>query len=336
MEWTDPKQLTPSQQTIIERAADSRCLVFGEAGSGKTHVLIQRIAKLLSVDALAPGREILLLTFGRETAAELRRRAVRAGGDVAYVRASTFDSFATSLLDSISPEGNWTGRSYDGRIEAATELICSDERAQRYLSRLKHVIVDEIQDLVGVRARFVLSLLGFTESGFTLLGDPAQAIYNFQLAGTKNEIGSDQLLDLVRGMFPGLETFALRDSFRALSDETRSPLQFGPMLAESDADYEYIRRELETILLRSDPAPLKFLGKPEGTTAVLCHTNAQALMVSKELFDKGVDHEYRRSLRRSSDTTLDRKSPWSGRCTTTFKSGAFRASHRRTRRAVCR
>ena len=38
------------------------------------------------------------------------------------------------------------------------------------------------------------------------------------------------------------------------------------------------------------------LGSRDGTIAVLCYTNAQALVFARELFRKGVAHEYRRSL----------------------------------------
>ena len=47
---------------------------------------------------------------------------------------------------------------------------------------MRHVLVDEIQDLVGPRAQLVMALLRLADAGFTLFGDPAQAIYGHQAA----------------------------------------------------------------------------------------------------------------------------------------------------------
>ena len=296
MDPTDRVPLTPTQKTVVDLPADSQSLVVGGAGTGKTHVLIERIAKLLSVDTLAAGHEILLLTFGRETAVELRRRATQAGGDAAYVRATTFDSFATGLLAYIDSEGSWRRGSYDARIESAEELIRSHKRAQTYISRLRHIVVDEIQDLVGVRAALVLTLLRFAGCGFTLLGDPAQAIYNFQLDDRERQRGSEALLDALRETYPGLVTFMLCKNYRAQTDQTRAPLRLGSMLARRDADFEGIRRELETHLISAKPAPLGLIDRRDGTVVALCYNNVQALFLSDDLFNRGIGHEYRRAL----------------------------------------
>ena len=271
--------------------------MIGGAGTGKTQVLIERIAKLVSVDGLASGDEVLVLTFGRETAAELRRRASAAGGNTAYVRVSTFDSFATALLAAVEPDGTWIKETYDTRIRSATRCIRDDQRAQRYLSRLRHIVVDEIQDLVSVRAEFVLTVLQYAKCGFTLLGDPAQAIFNFQLDGPKRERGSEPLFDSLRESYSSLEIYTLVDNFRAQTEQTRSPLEWGLLLGGRNADYGAIQYQLETLLLRAEPAPpLGILDRRGGTGAVLCYTNAQALLLSKELFSKEIAHEYRRAL----------------------------------------
>ena len=297
MQPPEPQRLTPTQQAVVDRPASAQSLVIGGAGTGKTQVLIERVAKLVSVDALAPGDEVLVLTFGRETAAELRRRASAAGGDAAYIRVATFDSFATGLLAAVEPDGTWTKKDYDPRIASANRCIRDDQRVQRYLSRLRHIIVDEIQDLVGVRAEFVLTLLQYAKCGFTLLGDPAQAIFNFQLNGPERERGSEPLFDSLRESFSSLGTYTLADNFRAQTEQTRSPLKLGLLLGGRNADYGAIQYQLETLLLRAEPAPpLGILDRRGGTGAVLCYTNAQALLLSKELFSKGVVHEYRRAL----------------------------------------
>ena len=65
------------------------------------------------------------------------------------------------------------------------------------MARYKHVVVDELQDLVGDRADLVRAVLELTGCGFTMLGDPAQGIYNFQLEGVDRRIGSAEFYQWV-------------------------------------------------------------------------------------------------------------------------------------------
>ena len=59
-----------------------------------------------------------------------------------------------------------------------------------YLGAMRHILIDEVQDLVGYRAEFVLALLEATDCGFTLFGDPAQSIYGFQLGKQDSDMTS--------------------------------------------------------------------------------------------------------------------------------------------------
>ena len=94
-------ELSPAQRTIVEAPADQRLLVLAAAGTGKTHVLVERIRRLVTEGDLAPGRELLVLSFTRSAVGELRRRIGSAGGRATLVRPITFDSFATAVLASL-------------------------------------------------------------------------------------------------------------------------------------------------------------------------------------------------------------------------------------------
>ena len=68
-----------------------------------------------------------------------------------------------------------------------TELLTGPRRddVRAFIGDRRHLIVDEFQDLPGVRGELVLRLLdllapsGAPGYGFTILSDPAQAIYGF-------------------------------------------------------------------------------------------------------------------------------------------------------------
>ncbi|WP_418606619.1 AAA family ATPase [Georgenia sp. SUBG003] len=71
--------------------------------------------------------------------------------------------------------------SFDARIRRALSEL-RDGSEPRILD-VAHLIVDEVQDIVGERADLVIEALRKLDddAGFTLLGDPMQAIYDFQL-----------------------------------------------------------------------------------------------------------------------------------------------------------
>lgn len=303
MTKTAEPQLTPEQAEIVHAGPESRLLVIAGAGCGKTHVLVARLQHLIAKHELSPGREILILSFSRAAVNEVRRRLKGVGGDVAYARAFTFDSFATRLLLERAPDGAWAQSSYDDRIRAATELLRSDADAKNYLAQYRHVMVDEIQDLVGVRADFVKVILDLV-SGFTLFGDPAQAIYNYQLQGRDRRPGSTTLFGWIRASYGTiLVERRLSTNFRALSHETREPFRIAAeRLADPSPDYVGIRRDLEDFLLSlasignaKAAVPLLLqLSRATGTTAILCRTNGEALLTSQTLRTAGVQHRLQR------------------------------------------
>ena len=143
-------QLTSDQIEIARAPIGVRQLVLAGAGTGKTFTLIERVKHLVEECGVSPGSGIFILSFTRAAIKEIKDRVREAGGDVGFVKARTFDSFASAMLRNIEDGGSWMSLGYDKRIAYVTKLNLEDE-----LRGYDHVIVDEIQDLVGVRAAFV-------------------------------------------------------------------------------------------------------------------------------------------------------------------------------------
>jgi hypothetical protein len=189
-----------SQESIVGAGPRESLLVLAPPGTGKTHVLIERLVYLLTQGRFAsPATELLVLSFTRATVAEVQRRLTErigasASDDLRYVAVTTFDAYATRVLAESGNErllhadavrGDET--SYDARIRSLAELLergggHQDQAVPASIASLRYLIVDEIQDLVGPRARLVLALIRIVHAnggGVLLLGDPAQAIYDF-------------------------------------------------------------------------------------------------------------------------------------------------------------
>lgn len=288
--------LTQEQQDIVDLPISAKVLVTAGPGTGKTHTLIARMAHLIQKNDVAPGQEMLVLSFSRAAVREIRKRCSDVGGDLAYVNVITFDSYATRLLSVIDPDGEWASQGYDGRVELAIKAIRTGQ-ADETLCGIKHILIDEIQDLVGIRAEFVKTLLANAKAGFGLFGDPAQGIYNFQLEdSSEREIGSAALYKWVRDNFGSeLSEGLITKNHRAFSKAAQTALWAGEKLNQRSPSfksiYDCLNSDLQALSLFGNQDDFaEKLKKAQGSTAVLCRKNGQALMLSRKLHEAQVEH----------------------------------------------
>ncbi len=85
------------QQTAVAHG-DGPAIVLAGPGSGKTHVIVERAVRLID-DGLARPEQLLVLTFSRKAASDLRRRlADRLRRSYASFPVTTFHAFCLSVL----------------------------------------------------------------------------------------------------------------------------------------------------------------------------------------------------------------------------------------------
>ncbi|WP_329365274.1 UvrD-helicase domain-containing protein [Streptomyces sp. NBC_00669] len=314
----DDPSLTSEQQAVVDQPWDVRLLVTAGAGAGKTHTLVRRLDALVGhadPDEAIEASELLVLSFSRAAVRDLRDRIARHGEHAQRVRVQTFDSWAYSLLTQAYPDGQWATLAFDERIRAATDAIEKGALESVEAGLPLHVIIDEVQDLVGVRREMVESLLDrlHESCGFTLVGDPAQAIYDFQIEDPEEYADrADLFLRWVRASYPDdLVELSLTQNFRAATPEARTALALGPAVQGigrapegADAAAERLHGELRELLLDvpdlgglTDAFTLDSLRSFPGTCAILTRDNRQALVLSELLHTRGVPHALQRSLR---------------------------------------
>ncbi|MFD6533284.1 UvrD-helicase domain-containing protein [Streptomyces sp. NPDC060184] len=313
--YVDSPPLSEEQQAVVDQPWDTRLLVTAGAGAGKTHTLVRRLDVLTGheEDALE-AREILVLSFSRAAVRELRERIARHAHSARRVRVQTFDSWALSVLRSEQPDRDWSASRFDERIREATEAVLRGAIEESEQGPPAHVVIDEVQDLVGDRRDMVETLLDrFQDScGFTVVGDGAQAIYGFQVEDEDARAAeTNYFFDWLRASYPDdLVELHLSGNHRTRTEEARTALALGPVLRDapsesdlSDAAGEDAHRRLVD-LLRScpsfgqldDPFTLGSLHSFPGTCAILCRDNRQALVLSDTLHALGVAHRTQRSL----------------------------------------
>lgn len=256
-------QLTDEQRLVADAPADARLLVVAGPGTGKTHTLVRRAAALGTADDM--GRTVLALSFTRAVVEEVRERARETGDQ--RVRAMTLDSFAARcVLD----RGETLEGGFDATVRRATELI---ESGAVPLD-LEHVLVDEIQDLVGPRGPFVLALLTQARCGFTLFGDPAQAIFDHESTEAERPF-----LERLTELEP-LDRLELTADHRRAGSDGVTPRPDVP-----GAIAEHLR-DLPRVSSTQQLATMARLAP--GTFAVLTRTNGEALDLAAQLVDLGV------------------------------------------------
>lgn len=289
---------TEDQRAVIERAPDMRVFVVAGPGAGKTWTLLQRAGKLTAEDGLEAA-DLLVLSFTRAVVAELRKRD-RTLADRSHIRPETFDSFATRLLAEHAEDDAWRSTGFDGRIAAATRLLESGA-ADATIERVQHLLLDEVQDLVGVRSGFVSALLRTHRGGFTAFGDPAQAIYD-------HERGRDDegFLEAIQKQFAD-ETLEIRGNKRASGQLAALATELRSVILERNGDgaADAVHRAFDELVTLGESSALgPQLLRARRAAAVLCRDNATALSLSEAFHRDGVAHHLRRG-------TTDRPvAPW--------------------------
>ncbi|WP_138416177.1 UvrD-helicase domain-containing protein [Sinomonas gamaensis] len=295
-------ELDRSQTEVATAPAEDRQYVIAGAGQGKTEVLVSRILHLAEAEGLNPADEILVLSFSRAAVEAARKRALSADVDQVMIR--TFDSLASAIiLDLLGPDGGAEGGSFEQRIRQATALV-EEHGLPSFLLGLRHLCVDEAQDLVGDRARLATVILENApeELGFTFLGDPLQGVYDFQLQASAAETTAQQLFDTLVSDY-GAKPRALERNYRAQSERARQLIEVGKALRDTDlGDPRAAAGAYEALeaYRAEDATSTSFLDvgavlrpDPE-TAAILCATNYEVLLISEALDQQRIEHGVRR------------------------------------------
>ena len=161
------KPANPDQrQQAIAAPASARMVVNGGPGTGKTATACARVIHLIDGQHLSPA-SILVISFTRIAVREIAERI-----DKPTVKIVTLDALAALL----SPESDLS----EGHDEQIRRIIPQLPHCA-LLSGLRHVIVDEAHDVVGIRALMIHRMIAAlpTECGVTVMTDDAQSIYDF-------------------------------------------------------------------------------------------------------------------------------------------------------------
>ena len=278
--------LSPTQQRIIQDKESVVIVVAAGPGSGKTRVLVHKLASLLLLEDVK-HEQLLMLTFSRAAATEFKQRLMALIGNAAhFVEIKTFHSYSFDLLGRI---GNIEDAK--GVVERAARMI-SEEGVEPSRICKTVLVIDEAQDMSSEEYALVRALMKANEGMRVIaVGDDDQNIYEFR--------GSDsrfmrQLLDTPKSTFVEMtENYRssrhVVDFANAFARGIRHRMKRTSILSVKQDEGTVVVRHHVSCLMYQRIASDLLAKRANGTMCVLTHTNEQAVIMNSLLRKQGLN-----------------------------------------------
>ncbi|WP_154342920.1 RecQ family ATP-dependent DNA helicase [Flavobacterium sp. LC2016-23] len=173
-------ELSPTQLKIINDNETRHIVVAAGPGSGKTKVLVHKLASLLLMEDVK-HEQLLMLTFSRAAATEFKKRLLKLIGNAAnFIEIKTFHSYCFDLLGKV------------GTLEKSTDILnttierikSGDVEANKITKTV--LVIDEAQDMNADEFALINALMEQNEEMRVIaVGDDDQNIYEFRGASSK-------------------------------------------------------------------------------------------------------------------------------------------------------
>ena len=195
-------KLSQRQKEIIDDRS-SRCIVVAAGpGSGKTMVLVHKLASLLTLEDVK-HEQLLMLTFSRAAATEFKQRLMQLIGNAAhFVDIKTFHSYSFDLLGRI---GNLDDAS--DVVGKAARMIREGEVEHSHI-RKAVLVIDEAQDMNCDEYALVSALIEANDDLRVIaVGDDDQNIFEFR--------GADSQYMYQLSQMPGSRFIEMTENYRS-------------------------------------------------------------------------------------------------------------------------
>ncbi len=266
-----------NKQTEIISDKESRCIVVAAGpGSGKTRVLVHKLASLLSLEDVK-HEQLLMLTFSRAAAIEFKQRLMELIGNAAhFVEIKTFHSYCFDLLGRV---GNLDD--VKNIVARAAQMIGDGEVEPNRIAKTV-LVIDEAQDMSAEEYALVHALMIANEEMRVIaVGDDDQNIFEFR---GSNSMYMAQLLKDSNGRFIEM-TENYRSSRHIVSfanafvQNIRCRMKSTPIVSMSSKD-GYVGITHHSSVYMYEPLVRELIAhRIHGSTCVLTQTNEEAIIL---------------------------------------------------------
>ena len=175
--------LNKSQKKVYDANLNQNLQVIAGPGTGKTHTLTLRVARLIQEDKINPDN-ILILAYNRAVVVELKERLSKLFRKLGYsklikkLKVFTFHGFIKytlgAELDNLT-FSEWTSKFID-------VMHNSPGIIGQKLGTIRYVFVDEFQDITTERMELLKFIANPERTKICVIGDPNQSIYGYERA----------------------------------------------------------------------------------------------------------------------------------------------------------
>ena len=175
------KDLDEDQKLILEDQSSKAILVLAGPGSGKTKVLVHKVAQMLLLEDVKP-EQFMMLTFSKAASLEFRYRINALVPEYrGLIKISTFHGFCFELLGQLGDM-----EKLQNVIQDATQLLRDEEVDVSHITNKSVLLLDEFQDISKEEWGLVQQIVSIAGNiRVFAVGDDDQNIYKFR--GASND-----------------------------------------------------------------------------------------------------------------------------------------------------
>jgi ATP-dependent DNA helicase RecQ len=277
--------LSDVQRKIIDDKKSEYIVIAAGPGSGKTKVLVHKLASLLLMEDVK-HEQLLMVTFSRAAATEFKKRLIELIGNAAhFIEMKTFHSYCFDLLGKIG-----TKDTANAVIKATVEKIKNNEVEINRITKTV-LVIDEAQDMDKDEFELIKVLMEKNEEMRVIaVGDDDQNIYEWR--------GADSMYLLSFIKEKNATKYELITNYRSKSNLVSFTNQFVRTI-------ETRLKEIPIVANQTDNGKIKIIHYKNGnlitpliddvlstglsgTTCVLTHNNEEAFLVAGLLTKKGL------------------------------------------------
>ena len=278
-------------QTAIVADRSPHILVVAGPGSGKTRVLVHKVANLLLLEDVKP-EQFLMLTFSKAAALEFRRRVHDLVPEYrGLITITTFHGLCFDLLGQLGDLDK-----SETVIARCTQAIEKREVDLSAIANKSVIVLDEFQDVDAAQWQLIQAIARMAEDPRIIaVGDDDQIIYDWRGASPEymaafrarykaaehdlltNYRSKGSLVDLTGRIVAGIHNRMKADRPMVAKDAGT-----GVQRVVQHAGGFHLQGLVNDLLQQRYP----------GTTAVLTRTNEQAILASAMLQQQGIAARY--------------------------------------------
>ena len=270
-------ELSPAQLSIIKDDSSPYIVVAAGPGSGKTRVLVHKLASLLLMEDVK-HEQLLMVTFSRAAATEFKKRLFKLiGNAAAFIEIKTFHAYCFDLLGKVgSIEKSQT------IISKTVEKIRNNDIEPNRITKAV-LVIDEAQDMDQYEFELIKTLMEYNEEMRVIaVGDDDQNIYEFRGASSLylERFISEQKAKKVELIENYRSKSTLVEFTNNFVKKIKHRLKDTPIVPHTNemGQVNVIKYSGHNLI---EPIVKNILASNlKGTTCVLTHTNYEALQVT--------------------------------------------------------